>query len=250
MTLRIRPNGSSDDDLWQVDATQLKRNAFVIACSAFTLASASEADVPRLTALVLGGAHQRLGRESEAAMNRLMDETAGPAASRYKDAVMLLDTAAWRESGAIESLKAFADQGGPGSRLIGAAGDQLKKLAAARRTGLDAFYQQALGQKPELLLSEEEKQAAGRIPVWKAALLDLLTEKLKLAGPPEDLHGHYIFEINNLIDGRRSTLDIYRLVRAAALSAGEWYYGPVDLGDTMKYLEGLEKSGAIAFQAK
>lgn len=29
-----------------------------------------------------------------------------------------------------------------------------------------------------------------------------------------------------------------------------WYYGPVDLGDTMKYLEGLEKSGAIAFQAK
>ena len=33
---------STDDDLWQVDATQLKRNAFIVAASAYTLASVGE----------------------------------------------------------------------------------------------------------------------------------------------------------------------------------------------------------------
>jgi len=241
---------STDDDLWQVDATQLRRNAFIIACSAYTLAAAGEADIPRLTALVAGGAHQRLGRDSEAAMNRLLDESAGPPESRYKDAVMLLETAAWREAGAVESLKSFADAGGPGSRLIATAGRQLLQLAATLRADLDVFYQQALGRKPEIVLSKAETTAAGRIPVWKATLLDLQTERVKPPDAPEDLHGHYVFEINNLIDGKRSALDIYRFVRAAALSAGEWYYGPVEFAAAMKYLEGLESSGAIAFQAK
>jgi hypothetical protein len=126
----------------------------------------------------------------------------------------------------------------------------VQKLADALRSNLDAFYQQAAGRMPELVLTEEEQQAAARAPAWKASLLDILTEKIKLPQAGSDMHWHYIFEINNLIDGRRSILDIYRIVRAAALSAGDWYYGPVEFGVVKQHIERMEKSGAITLQGK
>ena len=241
---------STDDDLWQVDATQVKRNAFIVATATYTLAAAGENDIPRLAALVLGGAQQRLGRDSEAAMNRLMDDAAGTEASRYKDALMLLDTAAWREAGALESLQVVAAAGAAGTGLIAAARDQVQILAAALRANLDAFYQQATGHKPAPALTDEEKQAAGRVPAWKASLLDIVTEKVRLPRETDGLHWHYAFEVSNLIDGKRSALDIYRMVRAAALSAGEWYYGPVELPAVIKLLDGAEKAGAITIGKK
>ena len=96
-----------------------------------------------------------------------------------------------------------------------------------------------------------KKQAAKRVPSWKATLLDVLTEKVKFPRETGDLHWHYAYEVNNLIDGRRSVLDIYRIVRAAALSAGEWYYGKVELSEVNQLLAGPRKgrrhqhSGAV-----
>ena len=241
---------STDDDLWQVDATQLKRNAFIVAISAYTLASVGEKDLPRLTALVLGGAQQRLGRNSEAALIRLMDDSAGTPAGRYKDALMLLETAAWRETGAVMSLQVFAEAGSPPARLVTTARAKVQNLAATLRRNIDDFYQQTTGQRPAVILSDAEGQAAARIPAWKASLLDIQTEKVRLPRGGEDLHWHYTFEVNNLIDGKRSVLDIYRIVRAAALSAGDWYYGSVELAAVNKLLDGLEKAGAITIQIR
>jgi hypothetical protein len=241
---------STDDDLWQVDATQLKRNAFIVATSAYTLASVGEKDLPRLTALVLGGAQQRLGRDSEAALIRLMDDSAGTPAGRYKDALMLLETAAWRETGAVMSLQVFAEAGSPAARLVTTARAKVQNLATTLRRNIDDFYQQTTGQKPAVVLSDAEGKAAARIPAWKASLLDIQTEKVKLPRGMEDLHGHYAFEVNNLIDGKRSVLDIYRIVRAAALSAGDWYYGSVELAGVNKLLDSLEKAGAVTIQTR
>jgi hypothetical protein len=241
---------STDDDLWQVDATQLKRNAFIVATSAYTLASVGEKDLPRLTALVLGGAQQRLGRDSEAALIRLMDDSAGTPAGRYKDALMLLETAAWRETGAVMSLQVFAEAGSPAARLVTTARAKVQNLATTLRRNIDDFYQQTTGQKPAVVLSDAEGKAAARIPAWKASLLDIQTEKVKLPRGGEDLHGHYAFEVNNLIDGKRSVLDIYRIVRAAALSAGDWYYGSVELAGVNKLLDSLEKAGAVTIQTR
>lgn len=241
---------STDDDLWQVDATQLKRNAFIIATTSYALASAGESDLTQLTALVLGGAQQRLGRDSEAAIARITDASAGTAASRYKDALMLVETAEWRETRAVESLKIFAGNEGPGERLIAMARDSVQNLAGTVRKNLDAFYQQATGQKAELVLTDEEKKAAKHVPSWKATLLDIVTEKVKFPRETGDLHWHYAYEVSNLIDGKRSVLDIYRIVRAASLSAGEWYYGKVELPEVNRLLESLEKAGAISIQAR
>ncbi len=241
---------SSDDDLWQVDATQLKRNAFIVAVSAYTIASVEENDLPRLTSLVLGGAQERLGRDSEAALVRLTDESAGTPASRYKDALMLLETAAWREAEAVRSLQVFAETGSPAARPLTAARAKVQNLANTLRRNIDDFYQQGSGQKPAVVLSDEEKLAAVRIPAWKVSLLDIQTNKVKLPRGVEDLHWHYAFEVNNLIDGKRSVLDVYRIVRAAALSAGDWYYGSVELTAVNKLVDNLEKAGAITIQTK
>jgi hypothetical protein len=61
------------------------------------------------------------------------------------------------------------------------------------------------------------------------------------------MHEFYAYEVRNLIDGERTVLDIYRVVRAASLSAGEWYYGPVELDKVMEVLEAAEKAGAVRF---
>ena len=241
---------STDDDLWQVDATQLKRNAFIVATTSYVLAAAGEADLPQLTALVLGGAQQRLARDSQAAIARITDASAGTPAGRYKDAVMLIDTAEWRETQAVESLKVFAGTGSTGERLVATTSESVRSLASTMRRNLDAFFQQATGQKAELTLTDEENQAGKRVPSWKATLLDVVTEKVKLPREAGNLHWHYVYEVGNLVDGRRSVLDIYRIVRAASLSAGEWYYGKVELSEVNRLLESLEKSGAIEFRGQ
>ena len=54
---------SSGDDLWQIDPTQLKRNAFVVAATAWWLANADAKDVPFLAAFVAARGSERLARE-------------------------------------------------------------------------------------------------------------------------------------------------------------------------------------------
>ena len=159
---------------------------------------------------------------------------------------MLVETAEWRETQAVESLKVFADTGRASERLIATARDSVRSLASAMRTNLDAFFYQVTGQNGGLVLTDDEKQAAKRVPSWKATLLDVVTEKVKLPRETGDMHWHYAYEVSNLIDGKRSVLDIYRVVRAASLSAGEWYYGKVELPEVNRLLENLEKAGAIS----
>ena len=51
---------SSDDDLWQIDSTQLARNAVAVAGTALYLANLSDADAPTLLAVMAGEARERI----------------------------------------------------------------------------------------------------------------------------------------------------------------------------------------------
>lgn len=53
------------------------------------------------------------------------------------------------------------------------------------------------------------------------------------------------FEVLNAVDGRRTGLDIYRLVAAEAREAGRWYYGTVTAAAVLEYLTNVEKAGLI-----
>lgn len=240
---------SSDDDLWQMDATQLKRNAFIIASAAYFIASAGEAEVPALAGLLLAGAQKRLARDSAAALLRLSDDAAGPLAARYADAVMLLEEAARREQGAVTSARVFAAPGGTGEKLLALVEEGVKALATGLRGQMQAFYRQATGTEPALELSADEKAASEQIPEWAVPLGESI-EKLRGQMNVPGIHGFYAYEVRNLMDGQRSILDIYRTVRAAALSAGEWYYGPVELGKVKEVIERAEKAGAVRIKPR
>src|SRR5439155_12860232 len=54
---------SSGDDLWQIDATQIKRNAYVVAATAWWLATAGPADSSTLAGYVAARAAGRLARD-------------------------------------------------------------------------------------------------------------------------------------------------------------------------------------------
>ena len=241
---------SSDDDLWQIDATQLRRNAFVTAATAYTIASMSDDGIPRLAALMVGGAQQRLARDSATALNRLLDETAGSPRQRYMDAVILIAAARDREVGAIESAFALVSPGSAAETLLKNVREKVQLLTQWLKRDLDSFSEQTAGQTTGGTPTEEEQAAHNRIPEWKATLLQALTGEATVPGGIRGLHGHYAFEVRNLINGQRSVFEIYGIVRAASLSAGEWYYGPVELETVSQYLKNLEEAGAIVIVQK
>ncbi len=242
---------SSDDDLWQVDPTQLERNAFVVAATAYTVASLGEPHVDRLAVLLQGGAQTRLGRDGASALARLVDDSAGSISSRYKDAEMLLSVSTAREIATIDSALVLVSPGGAGERLLKQVRARVSNLGRTLQEDVGAFYEERTGQAPRSERSPHEKAAAERVPERTMSLAESLEKMMRRGGPGADiegLHRLYQTEVRNLVDGKRTVLDIYRTVRAASLSAGEWYYSPVELDDVVAVLEASEKAGAIRFR--
>jgi len=242
-------NHSTDDDLWQIDPTQLKRNAFVIAASAYFIASIGEAEMSHLAALLLGGAQRRLARDSATALAQLVGGSAGTPTAWYADASLLVEEATKRELAMIDSARVLASSTSTGNELLAATHERAQALATSLRADLDMFQRQITGEAPTTVLSPQEQAAATQTPEWAVPLNESLEKGLQ---PPrvEGLHPFYVLEVYNLIDGRRTVLDIYKTVRAAALSAGDWYHGPVELAKVREVLEQAEKAGLVHFKPK
>src|SRR5438046_10511758 len=71
---------SSDDDLWQIDRTQLQRNAVAVAASALYLANLTENEAPALLALMAGAARARLSHDLAIGLSRLAQVAAAASA--------------------------------------------------------------------------------------------------------------------------------------------------------------------------
>jgi len=240
---------SSDDDLWQMDATQLKRNAFIVAGAAYYLARVGESDAAALVSLLEGYAQERLADAASSAMLLLQDENA--ANPRYADAILLLEESTRHQLASLESARAPFSAQGSSANLLQAARQRSEALAARLRDSLDAAYKQRAPAEraAAVKLSDEEKSAAQSVPEWTGPL-DETMEKLRGQTSVAGIGSPYNFETRNLVDGKRSVLDIYRIVRAESLAAGEWYYGPVTLDKVKEVLEKAEKAGALRFRSR
>ncbi|MGH9804060.1 MAG: M28 family peptidase [Candidatus Acidiferrales bacterium] len=238
---------SSDDDLWQMDATQLKRNAFIVAATAYYLARAGEKDAAALVSLLEDYARQRLAHAAASAS--LLLEGADANGPRYTDASLLLDETTRVELAALDSARALFSPDGSSAKLLNSARQRSETLAATLRAQLDAAYKERAGAVPTVKLSEEEKSAAKTVPEWTGPLSETM-EKLRGQTSVAGIGSPYNFETRNLVDAKRSVLDIYRTVRAESLSAGEWYYGPVTLAKVREVLEKAEKAGTLRFRSR
>ncbi len=268
---------SSGDDLWQVDATQLKRNAFIVASTALWLANAGASEATVAASHVAGRGLTRLGRDFAAGL-ALIASTAPPREEDYRAAANLLAVSLEKEIAAIRSVESLAPVPEEALRPRVAALEQAaRELQALLVT---TFQERSGGRAPGNGATPAEQRLAKRTPrravstlaEWltlQARVRDRRADEERLmreardaaasaparrskrpAAPPPDektMSPIMQFATMNWIDGKRDAAEIARRVQAEALSAGAWYYGDVTPELVEKFFERQAKDGLIAW---
>jgi Zn-dependent M28 family amino/carboxypeptidase len=248
---------STGDDLWQVDATQLQRNAVAVAAITWFLATAGDSELPLLATHMHGRALERMSREARLAMEIIeaaLDKDDKVLAEAYGRAIRLVRESARRERRALESARVLTSTAGAGGRTLEAMLAQLPTQADAEKrftTQYTAVFQARRG--PKAVPPTTTGQAAGEASAIRNAV-PLMTDSVKAfldarrqIERPRTLHPLMHYEALNYADGKRRVVDIFEAVAAQADAGGAWYYGTVELGDIEKVFESAEKAGIVKF---
>jgi Peptidase family M28 len=260
---------SSADDLWQIDPTQLKRNAFVVAATAWWLANAGEAEADRLAGFVAARAAERLGRD-RATAQIWIESGEGSASDRRLAASDLILAAVEKEIAAVESTRALGASDAARTRAVGlvravaatlgqgispSAGDGdpiLSRLATRipRRPVATLSEWMALEHEVSRKRSREARTTRDAKEREEEVARRKKTSTTPAAAPAEDeekLSPLMEAAVMNRIDGKANAADIARVVCAEALSAGWWYYGKTTPALVEKFLEKQAKDGLVVW---
>ncbi|MDH5643455.1 MAG: hypothetical protein OEY63_04560, partial [Gemmatimonadota bacterium] len=230
---------SSDDDLWNVDRTQLGRNAAAVALIAYTMASSDREMAPILTAETVGRGLERLARNFRLGASWLAARTDKEQA--FHDAVNQIEYAVARERMALESLLEIGMNGQGVNDLL----EGLDMTRRDKMRELEMLYRRQMNSSPPIYRNTETERTLATIrPVLTAGPEEFLTLRYRI-GNVQGLHGLMSFEILNAVNGERTGLDIYRFVSAEALEGGEHYYGVVTAEAVLEYLRNAEAAGVI-----
>ena len=240
---------SSDDDLDNIDPTQLRRNNFLIAALAYNLMYAEADDVPLMAQEIYTQGGKRLANDFQAATRVLRDSTHAPEAS-WKDAQMLIEQGLQRERYALNTTRIFAGTEARANTAIQSLISQVNAKEKILFADLQAAYQQQHGSVPRpVKLTADELAASKKIPMNAVVLEDYFGNRGKVGfGSAGKLHGLMVEEVYNFVDGKRSYYDIYKAVRAEALAGGRWYYGAVNLSDVAGLLEAAVTAKALVLK--
>ncbi|MCL6481197.1 MAG: M28 family peptidase [Firmicutes bacterium] len=233
---------SNYDDLWQMDATQLERNAFIVAASANYLATLDTEGAPVLAAQVRSSALRVLSEAFARASELLATAPTAARPQAYQDGDNLIEQAGLRAARLLESVRVFADSAlaeqlsEDAREAIGEAGYLRERFALQ--------YRRLTGEAPPLVSPSQEEQAmAAKIPEIVGTPAEFLDKRSSIGN--RGLHALMAFEVWCFVDGRRSYLDIYRAVRAEAQLAGEWYYGRVTARQVAELLDAGVQAGLL-----
>lgn len=237
---------SSDDDLWQIDQTQLRRNNFLIGSIAYFLARATPADVPRLSAETYAQGTKRLANDLRVAMD-LLREGKAPG-NNWKEANYLIEQGVEREQHALSTIRVFAKGDSKANSAIDQLLANMKRNGVQLRVDLETYYAQVHGSRPPAIqLSAEETAAAKKIPQNVASIKDYFDNRDNIRFR-HSLHGLMRDEVFNFVDGQKSYYDIYKAVYAEAAAAGSWYYGTVTLKDVVGLLDAAVEAKVVTLK--
>jgi hypothetical protein len=231
---------SSDDDLWNIDRTQLGRSAAAVALIAYAMADAGPDDVRPFAAVTLGKGFERMGANLRLALTWLAGSKDVDAAyARASDQIWY---ATERERLAVASLRQIAPEG---ADVADRFGRELERRHAQMQREIDLAYREATGLRPPPppVQSDVERVLAALRPVLVAGPKEFLERRG--VESPDGLHGLMAFEIMNAVNGERTGLDIYRYVAAEAREAGDYYYGSVSPAMVRQYLENMVQAGLV-----
>ena len=235
---------SSDDDLWNVDRTQLGRSAASVALIAYAMANAGAEAAPVLAANTVGRGLERLARNLRLGLTWIANQDDPMAA--YAMAADQVWYAAERERQALRSLGEIAPAA---AEAVPARIQELARWEQEATRQLGAAYRLRTGRSapraaaPAGVLAE----LAALKPVLTGGPKEFLTSRGRIGGV-RGLHSLMSFEVLNAVNGERSGLDIYRYVAGEAREAGEYYYGVVTPEAVLEYLGNVEAVGLAALK--
>jgi hypothetical protein len=239
---------STGDDLENIDATQLERNAIVVAGVALYFAGLEEADTPSLAAYAAARGRSRAAADAATALAHLAQAAKADREAALGAARNLVRHSHARERAALASVLRLSGAKGRSAAYVADASARLEAAERSDLADLDAAWLALTGAPaPTPADTKEERELAARVyvPLPDIGAFDDAMDKVK---PVEGLHATMRFEVYNFADGRRSALEVYRAVAAQALSAGEWYYGTVAPADVLEALERAVKAGAFTLR--
>ena len=276
---------SSDDDLWQIDRTQIKRNAFVVAASAWWIATADESAVPGLASFVTARGLERLSRDLATGLSGAAAGEKDRAAG-YRAAANLLSVSLEKEKSALASTRHVgpvpAGQSQAVDELLRDRTAVLDQAAREMQSMLYAAYGAPPAVAPadtwgdpilERLSKKTPRKAAATLTEWmdlqhrvrdkrdrdaiaKRAEQDRAEESARKPGRKREPGGEPAipalapilqFEVLNWVDGVANAAEIARRVHAEAFSAGRWYYGEATPAMVEKFLETQVKDGLLVW---
>jgi hypothetical protein len=231
---------SNLDDLFQIDRTQLGRNALTAALIAYTVASADARAFGPLAAEVVGRGQERLGGSVRVALQLL--DTPGDRPTAYATAIDQVRYGADRERRAIRSLGQIAPAVAPNVPTLLA---ELDRREAQAIRDVNAAWTRGGGAVPARPgLSAAEASLAAIRPKRVATPREWLDQYDRIDWG-SSLNGYIGREVLQAIDGTRTGLDIYRLVAATAREGGDYYYGVVRPEAVLALLQSVAQLGLV-----
>jgi hypothetical protein len=230
---------STDDDLWQIDATQLKRNAVAVAGSTWFIATAGALELRVLSAQAVSRALERIAADTRRATEIALAGPATPAAGERAEAALRESVA--REQRGLKSMSALSRESGAGVAATALAQLPSAENAVAR---LRVLVPASTAQKTLSAGAEADT----RVPVFVDDVAGYL-ERRKALKRPKTLHPLMAYEALNFVDGLRTVSDIFQAVAAEADLAGDWYYGQVTREDIAAYLESAATAGIVTMKS-
>ena len=244
---------TSGDRIDKADPTQLKRTVVIGAASAYTIANADDDMAIKIAGETASNGTRRLGHQFVVGLeilNRATDETI---ADSYKMARIYVETAVENEKSTLESILELADN----KKVVGDYVETMKKtinqIGTAHLIAIEKHMMataRRLNTKPvKIQMTNLEKKAAKIVP--------RPTAKVKMNGyrgyreflnqVPKSERDKYPYsrreiastsELQVLIDGKRSALDIKNILDAQ-------YQRKSDLQGVINYIEILRLAGLV-----
>jgi len=218
---------SSHDRIIYVDPTELKRSSFMAAAAYYYLATAAAPEARALAWEAAANGQKWIAEVTRQSIH-LMGNDPAKLYEQYKAARIKVTGAYDRAKGGVESVLALSKDAGLAASLK----PLVATLESARDANLkilDAAYKDrcaALGTTPAAItLTDKEKEYALMVP---RRLFKIYSEEAQRQNQSsgsigrglQGLPGLSRSEINIAIDGTRSILDIYNLVRAECGNLG------------------------------
>jgi aminopeptidase YwaD len=243
---------TSGDRPDKADPTQLKRVAVIGAAAAYAVASADDDMAVRLAGEIASNATRRLGHQFIIAQEKLNEATAADFGDQYRHALAHIQGTAMSERGTLESVLELATDRARVGAYVEAMKGTVDAIVAAHLVALETHMEAAarrLGVRPvQLQMTDLERRAGGIVP----RQTDLVKRdgyqgwRQHLQGVPPEVQRRYPYqgvntgEVQLLVDGRRSALDIKTMVDAQSRTL-------TDLQAVLNYLEVLKAAGLVEF---